>query len=78
MKLRIDDPKFRELWLSKRDSLRGKYQVPIYELFTPEFMLRESRLKNFDDFVAEAKVRDDVRSVDDMTDEERIAWDLFI
>jgi hypothetical protein len=78
MKLRIDDPKFRELWLSKRDSLRGKHQVPIYELFTPQFMLRESRLENFDDFVAEAKVRDDVRSVDDMTDEERIAWDLFI
>ncbi len=78
IKYRIDDPKLIDQWESKKESLRGRHKVSPYELFTPEYILRESNLNGFDDFVAEAKLRDEIRSVDDMTSEERLAWDLFI
>jgi hypothetical protein len=76
--LTIDDRSINDQWRAKRAALAGRHQVSIYEIFRPEYILREANVNHFDDLVREAKLRDEIRSVDDMTDEERIRWDLLI
>jgi hypothetical protein len=75
---KIVDRSLASKWRAKQASLAGRHLVPVQELFTPRYMLNVANARDFGAFVVDANLRPEIRSVDDMTDEERLEWDFFI